>query len=92
MTAAIADLTPRDLTAAERRCVELLAAGRRLPRVRGGWGFAPDRVTLAVASRLTARGIVRRDFTGRNARLVLTYAGKVLAAIVAARAERRAGA
>lgn len=88
---AIPATLPSDLKPAQRRCLDLLAAGVRLPRVRDGWGFGDNRVTPATADSLVTRGLVRKQF-GKRPQLELTYNGTLLQGVIAGRRERRAGA
>lgn len=82
--------TPNDLTPAQKRGLELLIARGRLRRVAGGYGRGADKVRLETADALVARGLVRKDFHN-GVSIVVTYSGKALHAVIAARQERRAG-
>jgi hypothetical protein len=83
-----ADLDPSTLSTQQRRALRIMSE-RRIYRRPGGYGRAPFTVSLDVSNSLCALGLARKDLSGMQHELVLTYLGKTLQAVIEQRAQRR---
>lgn len=82
----VADIDLSSLSAQQRRALRLVKK-QTLYRRPGGFGRAPQSVSLDVASSLITRGLVRQDYAGRQPALVLTGLGSNVLAVLDQRAE-----
>lgn len=82
-------VTPAMLSDQQKKALGLVARPARMYRIQGGYGHHPWRITLAVASSLTAIGLVKIDrTTGPHPFPVLTGSGRTLLAVIEERRRR----
>jgi len=85
----VTDSDPAQLSAAQRRALRTLKAFH-CHRRPGGFGRAPNSVSLDVASSMIARGLCRQDYSARGGpALVLTGLGAAVLSVIQQRAQRR---
>ena len=86
----MAFVDPKSLAGAERTALARLAGPGLFRRGRGGWFAAGSAagVTLKTGKALIRLGLAREDFGVGRPALMLTYAGRAVAGVIAERNER----
>ena len=87
----MAFVDPKSLTIAQRTALRRLAAPGLFVRVAKGWrrrGGA-ERIALECAADLKRLELAREDFSRAAPALMLTYAGRAVAGVIAERNERK---